>query len=151
MKFWSKSLVCWLVLSLVFIFLVDLFTIRPHVISGNGNLGLLIVGPTLIIFIFFAKSLWQGFGRLRIKSNRSTMIIIGAFVLFIMFCILEYQFAVNLIKELGGSSKEPESRIYRFPWLNQYTNTLFINVYTFGILAAGITFLKIILNRIKRN
>lgn len=150
MKFWSKSLVWWLVLSLVFIYLVDLFTIRPHVISGNGNLGLLVVGPTLIFFIFFARSLWKGVGLVRIKSRTSTMIMIGSFVLFIMFCILEYQFAVDLIKDLGGSPKEPESRIYRFPWLNQYTNTLFINFYTFGILATVIIFLKSILKRVKR-
>lgn len=151
MKFWSKSLVWWLVLSLAFIYLVDLFTIRPHVISGNGNLGLLIVAPTLLFFVFFGKSFWKSLGVLRVRPSTSMIMGSGAFVLFILFCILEYQFAVNLIKELGGSSKEPESRIYRFPWLNQYTNTLFINVYTFGILAAGITFLKIILNRIKRN
>jgi hypothetical protein len=150
MKFWSRSLVLWLVLSLVFIYLVDLFTVKPHVISGNGNLGLIFVVPTLIFFIFFAKSLWKEFGLLRIKSSTSMKILIGSVVLFIMFCILEYDFAANLINDLGGSPKEPESRIYRFPWLNQYTNTLFINFYTFGILATGITFLRNILIRINR-
>ena len=150
MKFRSRSLALWLVLSLVFIYLVDLFTVKPQVISGNGNLGLLFFVPTLLIFIFFAKSLWKWLGLLTINAGKSTMVLVGAFVLFILFCILEYQFAVNLVNDLGGSPKEPASRIYRFPWLNQYTNTLFINLYTFGILATGITFLKNILKRVKR-
>ncbi|WNF24890.1 hypothetical protein [Mesobacillus jeotgali] len=150
MKFGSRSLALWLVLSLVFIYLVDLFTVNPQVISGNGNLGLLFFVPTLLIFIFFAKSLWKWLGLLTINAGRSTMVLVGAFVLIILFCILEYQFAVNLVNDLGGSPKEPASRIYRFPWLNQYTNTLFINLYTFGLLATGITFLKNILKRVKR-
>lgn len=150
MKFGSKSLVGWLVLSLVFIYLVDLFTIKPHVISGNGNLGLLLVVPALIVFIFFAISLRKGFGALRVKSSTSMMISIASFALFIMFCILEYHFTVNLINDLGGSPKEPASRIYRFPWLNQYTNTLFINFNTFGMLATVDILLKNILDRISR-
>jgi hypothetical protein len=150
MKFRSRSLAGGVVLSLVFIYLVDLFTVKPHVISGNGNLGLIFVVPTMISFIFFAKSFWKWLGLLRVNASRSTMIIVGAFVLFILFSILEYKFAINLINDLGGSPKEPASRIYRFPWLNQYTNTLFINVYTFGILATGIALMKNILNRISR-
>lgn len=144
-----RSMVWWFVLCVIFVCLVDLFTFKPHVISGNGNLGLLFVGPALIIFIFFAISLWKGLGNLRIKSSSSIMIGLGAFALFIIFLILEYKFAANLINDLGGSPKEPSSKIYRFPWLNQYTNTIFINFYTLGMLATGISFLNILFNRIK--
>ncbi|MBT2641503.1 hypothetical protein J7I80_04645 [Bacillus sp. ISL-41] len=144
-----RSMVWWFVLCVIFVYLVDLFTFKPHVISGNGNLGLLFVGPALIIFIFFAISLWKGLGNLRIKSSSSIMIGMGAFALFIIFLILEYKFATNLINDLGGSPKEPSSKIYRFPWLNQYTNTIFINFYTLGMLATGISFLNILFKRIK--
>ena len=147
MKF--KLIILWLVLCVIFIYLVDLFTFKPHVISGNGNLGLLFVGPALIIFIFFAISLWKGLSNLRFKSSTSMMIGLTALALFIIFCFLQYKFAANLINDLGGSSKEPSSKIYRYPWLNQYTNTIFINFYTLGILATGITFLNILVKRIK--
>lgn len=144
-----KSIIFWLLLSVVFIYLVDLFTFKPHVISGNGNLGLLFVGPALIVFIFFAISLWKCFRVIRITSSISLVIGVAAFALFIMFCLLEYKFAANLINDLGGSSKEPSSKIYRYPWVNQYTNTIFINFYTLGILATGITFLNILVKRVK--
>ncbi|MBT2640427.1 hypothetical protein [Bacillus sp. ISL-39] len=149
MKSRFKSIVWWFVLSVVFIYLVDLFTFKPHVISGNGNLGLLFVGPALIIFIFFAISLWKGLGNLKLKYSPTMMIGFGAIALFIMFCILEYKFAANLINDLGGTPKEPSSKIYRYPWLNQFTNTIFINFYTLGILATGLTFLNILVKRIK--
>lgn len=149
MKSWFKSMVWWFVLSLVFIYLVNLFTFKPHVISGNGNLGLLFVGPALIIFAFFAISLWKGLGNLSLKSSTSIMIGFGAFALFILFCILEYKFAAELVNDLGGSPKEPASKIYRYPWLNQFTNTIFINFFTLGMLATGTTFLNILVKRIK--
>lgn len=149
MKSWFKSMVWWFVLSVVLIYLVDLFTFKPHVISGNGNLGLLFVMPALILFTFFARSLWKGLGNLSLKSSTSIMIGFGAFALFIIFCILEYKFAADLVNHLGGSPKEPDSKIYRYPWLNQYTNTLFINFYTLGILATGTTFLNILVKRIE--
>lgn len=47
---WSKGMTIWLALSILFIYLVDLFTVNPNVISGNGNLGLLFVFPALVIF-----------------------------------------------------------------------------------------------------
>ncbi|MCM3575365.1 hypothetical protein M3172_19375 [Mesobacillus subterraneus] len=144
-----RSMVWWFVLCVIFVYLVDLFTFKPHVISGNGNLGLLFGWPALIISIFFAKSLWNGLRNLRLKSSSSIMIGLGAFALFIIFLILEYKFAANLINDLGGSPKEPSSKIYRFPWLNQYTNTIFINFYTLGMLVAGISFLNILFKRIK--
>jgi hypothetical protein len=144
-----RSMVWWFVLCVIFVYLVDLFTFKSHVISGNGNLGLLFVGPGLIIFIFFAICLWKGLGNLSLKSSTSIMIGLGAFALFIIFLILEYKFAANLINDLGGPPKEPSSKIYRFSWLNQYTNTIFINFYTLGILATGITFLNILVKRIK--
>ncbi|MBT2663352.1 hypothetical protein [Bacillus sp. ISL-45] len=149
MKSRVKSMVWWFGPSVVFIYLVDLFTFKPHVISGNGNLGLLFVGPALIIFIFFAISLWKGLGILKLKSSSTLLFGFGALALSIVFCILEYKFAADLVDHLGGSPKEPSSKIYRYPWLNQFTNTIFINFYTLGILATGLTFLKILVKRIK--
>ncbi|WP_041964187.1 hypothetical protein [Mesobacillus selenatarsenatis] len=143
MSFWSRAIVWWLILSVVFIYLVDLFTIKPHVISGNGNLGLLFVVPALAFFILFVRSLWRYLGTLKLASSTWMKIGWGAFAILLLLSFLEYKLIIDLVNDLGGSPKIETSKIYRYPWLNQYTNTLFINFYTLGIMATGITILRI--------
>lgn len=147
MRFWSKGTVLWLVLSVIFIYLVDLFTVSPNVTSGNGNLGLLIVVPAFVVFLLLARSLWRGLDRLELASNTRSIIGLGALVLLLVFCYLEYNFIINLVNDLGGSPEVEASKIYRYPWLNQYTNTIFINLYTFGILVTGVTLIKLIFKK----
>ncbi|MBT2682312.1 hypothetical protein [Bacillus sp. ISL-37] len=137
------AIVWWLILSVVFIYLVDLFTIKPDVISGNGNLGLLFVVPALALFILFVRSLWRYLGTLNLKSNTWMKIVWGAFAILLLLSFLQYKLAIDLVTDLGGSPKIESSKIYRYPWLNQYTNTLFINFYTLGIMTTGITILRI--------
>lgn len=148
MRFWSRAMVGWMIISLIFVYLVDLFTIKPNVISGNGNLGLLFVVPALVVFILLLRSLWKVLGTLNLQSITWRKIGSVALVLLLSFCFLEYKFVINLINNLGGTPEIPDSRIYRYPWLNQYTNTIFVNVYTLGILVSGVTFLKIIIKKI---
>jgi hypothetical protein len=143
MSFWSRAMVWWLVLSIVFIYLVDLFTIKPNVISGNGNLGLLFVVPALALFILFVRSLRRYLGTLKLKSNTWMKLGWGAFAILLLLSILQYKLAIDLVNDLGGSPKIETSKIYRYPWLNQYTNTLFINFYTLGIMTTGITIIRI--------
>lgn len=137
MRFWSKTTVLWFVLCIFLIFLVDLFTVKPHVISGNGNLGLLFLLPAAVVFFLFARSLWRGFGKLKLKLKSLKAIIIGTLALLLLFCYLEYTFAINLVAKLGGAPGTVSSRIYRYPWINQYTNTMFVNLYTLGIWVTG--------------
>ncbi|WP_158651531.1 hypothetical protein [Mesobacillus jeotgali] len=141
------AIVWWLILSVVFIYLVDLFTIKPHVISGNGNLGLLFVVPALAFFIMFVRRLWIYLGTLKFKSNIWMKIGWGAFIILLLLSILEYKLAIDLINDLGGTPSIASSKIYRYPWLNQYTNTLFINFYTLGIMATGTSILSIFIRK----
>lgn len=39
-------------------------------------------------------------------------------------------FANELVRVLGGAPTEENSRIYRFGWFNQYTNTAFTLIFT---------------------
>ncbi|KKK36825.1 hypothetical protein WQ57_17355 [Mesobacillus campisalis] len=148
--FHSKGILVWLGVSIVFIFLVDLFTFNPNVTSGNGNPGLLFVVPAAALFALFARSLWKGLGRIDVSSIMRMKMGLGAFALFLLFCLLEYKFMVNLITSLGGPPEIISSKIYRYPWLNQYTNTLFINFYTLGIVVNGVILLKIIACSIRK-
>lgn len=147
MRFCSKGTVGWFILCIFLIFLVDLFTVKPHVISGNGNLGLLFVLPAIVVFLLFATSLWRGLGKLELKRNTWKTIYLWALALLLLFCFIEYTFALNLVTHLGGSPGTVSSRIYRYPWLNQYTNTIFINLYTLGIMITGIVLCKSITKR----
>jgi hypothetical protein len=142
MKFWSRGTALWFILCFIFIYLVDLFTISPNVISGNGNLGLVFVVPALIVFLLLARSLWRALGKLELDSNTWMKIGMGALVLFVAFGFLEYKFFLNLINDLGGSSEIETSRIYRYPMLNQYTNTIFVNFYTLVMVITGVILLR---------
>ena len=61
--------------------------------------------------------------------------IVAILVLSLTICalliLLISNYTNGLIIALGGTPSDPESRIYRFGWFNQYTNSLFFNVYTF--------------------
>lgn len=142
MKIWSNRTVLWLFLCILFIYLVDFFTIKPTVTSGNGNVGLLFVLPAFMIFFLFARSFWKDLDSVQLKSSTWVLIRLGGITTLLFFCFLEYHFTLNLINDLGGAPGIETSRIYRYPWLNQYTNTIFINVYTLGIMITGITFIK---------
>lgn len=147
MRIWSKGTVVWLILCMIFIYLVDLFTVGPNVTSGNGNLGLVIVVPAIVVIFLFARSLWGVLGKLELSSSTWMKIGIGALVLWAAFCFLEYTFTINLINDLGGSPKVESSRIYRYPWLNQYTNTIFVNYYILGIIVTGVVILKFVFKK----
>ncbi|MGI8385887.1 hypothetical protein [Robertmurraya sp. P23] len=142
MKTWSNRTVLWLFLCIIFIYLVDLFTIKPSVTSGNGNVGLLFLIPALIVFFLFARSFWRILGSIQLKSSTLVLIRFGGIILLLLFCFLEYNFTINLINNLGGAPGNESSRIYRYPWLNQYTNTVFINFYTLGLMVTGVIFIK---------
>ncbi|WP_141434414.1 hypothetical protein [Bacillus sp. 03113] len=147
MKFMSKRVVLWLLMSIVFLYLVALFTTSPEVTSGNGNLGLVFVFPAVIIFLLFAKSIWRSLGILKLQPGTWKIVSLGSLFILLFCCFLEYQYTLNLIDQLGGTPAQESSRIYRYPWLNQYTNTLFINGYTFLILNSGVVFLYSILKK----
>lgn len=144
MNFFSKGTVFWFFLCFILIYLVDLFTVSPNVTSGNGNLGLVFVVPALVVFFLFARSFWRLLGRLELRSYTWMKITLWAIVFSLVFCFLEYKFTLNLINDLGGLPGKETSRIYRYPLLNQYTNTIFVNFYILGAIISGVTLLKFI-------
>jgi hypothetical protein len=149
MRICSQTTIGWFALCIFLIFLVDFFTVKPHVISGSGNLGLVFVLPALVVFFLFARSLWRGLGKRKLKLNTSKGIIFGTLSLLLLFCYLEYTFAFDLVTKLGGTPGTVSSRIYRYPWINQYTNTMFVNFYTLGILITGTLLFYFIRSKIR--
>ena len=130
------------------------FTISPDVWSGNGNLGILIMmlfSPVFVLSYFFTYKLTREISTNTI-GNKVRIVIL---IFFVSSCALLIFPIVNYIDELvialDGTPDEPESKIYRFGWFNQYTNGIYFNVYTFllsHLLAVIIGILSTI--RIKR-
>ncbi|MBX9974816.1 hypothetical protein [Cytobacillus firmus] len=150
----SKKLIYW-ILSFLFSFsgfylIEHLFTVDPNVISGNGNLGI------LIIFLFtpvFISSWIFTYKLAKAKFVNNNKMTIGIFLFALAGCVLLMieisDYTRELIIALGGTPDNPESRIYRFGWFNQYTNSLYFNVYTF-FLSHIITVILGILSAMRR-
>ncbi|EWG11096.1 hypothetical protein [Cytobacillus firmus] len=127
--YWSLSFL----FSFFGFYLIEhLFTVKPHVVSGNGNLGI------LVIFLFtpvFISSWIYTFKLAKVKMVKEGKTTIGILLFALAGCVLLLilinDYTSELITALGGTPDNPESKIYRFGWFNQYTNSLFFNVYTF--------------------
>ncbi|MDQ0876041.1 hypothetical protein QFZ77_004700 [Paenibacillus sp. V4I3] len=128
--------------SVAFFYGVDIFTneaTRHH--SGNGNLGLIPVTlsasvyiPLLLLTIAITHA-WASKCRVAVRWAIllcSCCIVVAAIYGEILF--------INGKMILLGDWDNPESKLYRFPLLNQYTNTFFFNGYTFvGGLAVAVS------------
>lgn len=129
--FWMIS---FLFSFLGFFIIENIFTIKPDVISGNGNLGLLIImlfSPVFITSYFLTFKLVKEISNhvKNRKINAWILLLSLIFSVFLMAAIVNY--ANELVIALGGTPADPDSRIYRFGWFNQYTNSIYFNVYTF--------------------
>ncbi|WP_066304987.1 hypothetical protein [Bacillus sp. FJAT-29814] len=131
------------VLSAAGFFLIHESTIKPYQMSGNGNFGILFMMPTVPIYLIF---LFQ-FGRIMTNvALKSKILLILAVIVFSILLFLEMALVENLVAELGGGPENPASRIYRFGWFNQYTNTLFFNWVTFCMGMCISTFISSCVN-----
>jgi hypothetical protein len=125
------------VLSLLMVIGIDVLTIDPQTISGNGNLALLLIIPFIMVLTIFLTALFLFFKE--VINRRWKLLLSVILPLIIIFSLARiWQDSSELISLLGGGPENPDSRIYRFPWLNQYTNTIFFNVYLIVFLS-GLT------------
>lgn len=129
-------LVFWImlmVLSIMGFILIDLCTVKPSQISGNGNIAILFTIPTVLFYLLFLFNFVRWFMAVAhdFTLKQLLILLIILFITFIVLIFLEIDFVQKLIDLLGGGPENPESRIYRFGWYNQYTNTLFFNWITF--------------------
>lgn len=149
--------VIFVLLSFLDFYLIEnAFTIEPQVTSGNGNLGMLII---LLLFPVFFVSYFYTFKRTRELFYKVQKKIIKALIvsLLILWSVILVSLSIEYINELiialGGTPSDPDSRIFRFGWFNQYTNSIYFNLYTFlltHILAVIIGILSVIRNKEKR-
>ncbi|SUA50783.1 Uncharacterised protein [Paenibacillus thiaminolyticus] len=136
------ALILLFVVTLIGVGLVDVFTFRLRSgggMSGNGNPALLILFPLVPLYAvllamlgtashgFFAQGLQRGV--------KQVIILLVLILLGVALAVMEWLYIKQFFGNLGGPPDNPRSAIYRWGWWNPYTNTAYINVftYTFGI------------------
>ncbi|WP_431027463.1 nucleoside-diphosphate sugar epimerase [Lysinibacillus sp. LZ02] len=132
----------WLIsigISLLGVIVIEhFFTLKADDISTtSGNLGA--VGITLVI-PFIVLSLLTTFRYFTELSRHAhdrilrNCFIIGGIALLIAFIYFAIDYKNDIYTSLGGTEKESHSSIYGFPKLNEYTNKIYLNFYTFAAI-----------------
>ncbi|MGN7411130.1 hypothetical protein [Paenibacillus sp. SAF-068] len=112
-------------------------------VSGNGNLGLLVLAPSLLTFLIlciwtvYLSKWWLYDQRQQWGGKMHNAVPVIALLVCVLSVFLEIHIINDLRMQLNGYTNDPNSAVYRFGWLNQYTNTLFYNV---PILLFGLSF-----------
>ncbi|WP_433751103.1 hypothetical protein [Paenibacillus amylolyticus] len=112
-------------------------------VSGNGNLGLLVLAPSLLTFLILCiwttilSKWWLYDQRQRWGGKVHACVPRVALLLCVLSVFLELGVINDLGIQLNGYTNDTYSAVYRFGWLNQYTNTLFYNI---PILLFGLSF-----------
>jgi hypothetical protein len=91
----------------------------------------MLFSPIFIASYFFTFKVVRE-NLINVKNRNLSVAIL--FLSLISCTLLIYQiinYTNELIIALGGTPTNPNSRIYRFGWFNQYTNSIYFNVYTF--------------------
>ncbi|MGO4270628.1 hypothetical protein AB4Z22_12390 [Paenibacillus sp. TAF58] len=124
-------------------YLIDLMTFKPRpngAISGNGNPAIIIMFVALPVYAVLLGMISMFFYNVKKVTRIKKGLIIFFISLLLIFCILgEINEVKWHLKTLNGGPNSPNSIIYRWGWFNQYTNTIFFNVYIFifGIALSG--------------
>ena len=103
--------------------------------GGNlGAVGLALIAPFILLSLFITFRYFTE--RSRMTRDRILRICLliggGALAAALLYYALDYKDEVY--RALGGTTKDKDSIIYQFPVLNEYTNKIFINFYTFALI-----------------
>lgn len=138
-----KSLLIASVVSIIGFIAIAVCTISPDVYSGNGNPALLFYPVAIVPYGILLYLIIQHASQISLTRLKWAGFL--AVILFILCILGEIYQVQQLIAALGGGPDNPESKIYRFGWLNQYTNTFYFNPFTFMLgvtVSVGVGLMK---------
>ena len=112
------------------------FTTKPEDVAEAGNLGALglaLAAPFILLSLFITYRFFVESSRTARDHLMRAIYLIFGVALLITFIFFANEFKNDVYASLGGNTKTPGSQVFGFPVLNEYTNHVFINFYTFGI------------------
>ena len=128
------------------------FTMQPDEVASSGNLGALglaLVLPFVALSLFITFRFFTQFIRTRQDMLSRSIAFIFSVALAIVLFIYAKQYGADVYDSLGGTTHDKQSIIYGFPALNEYTNRVFINFYTFALVHTVAAFIGIVYGLVK--
>jgi hypothetical protein len=136
----SRQLIIYFLLCIIAIVMVREISLNPESFSDNGNPVILIFPFVVLTFALFGYELFLNLKDASFKVSALRNMMVCSFIVLLAAGGLEFAYFSEFIQKLNGHPKNEESQIFSVPWLKQYTNTIFVNFYTFLIYASTITF-----------
>ncbi|MGM9951388.1 MAG: nucleoside-diphosphate sugar epimerase [Lysinibacillus sp.] len=103
--------------------------------GGNlGAVGLALAAPFILLSLFITFRYFTELSRQAKDLILRVCLLIGGIALAGAFMYFALDYKDDVYASLGGTTSEKGSIIYGFPILNEYTNNVFINFYTFALL-----------------
>lgn len=113
------------------------FTMKPDETANAGNLGafgIALVAPFILLSLFITYRFFVESARHARDQMMRMIYFVFGIALLIVLIFYANGYKDDVLAQLGGGTNTPGSQIYGFPVLNEYTNNIFINFYTFGII-----------------
>lgn len=135
----------WIISIGIAIFGVMLIQYFYQFSSETGNLGIVgitIVTPFVLLCLFITFRFFNQLGKQPSDSiNRIAYLVFGP--LFIaMLIYYENDYKQSVFAKLGGTTSDPQSKIYGMHWLNAETSKIYFNFYTIVILIASVAIIS---------
>jgi hypothetical protein len=135
-----------LLLNLVLIYLVDLFTFEMtpgRAISGNGNPALVLWFFEIPAYVLLLFGLFYLVKQTKYFVHKTAIFPIVYFLLLCLSVYLQYNHVLKINRSI-------DQLIDEYGAINQYTNTIYINCYTFLIGIFALLTLQSIVQRMKQ-
>ena len=132
----------WLIsigISLFGVLLIEhFFTLTADDIGGQGGnlgaVGLALVAPFILLSLFITFRYFTERSRKAHDPILRICLLIGGGFLAVALLYYALDYKDEVYATLGGTTEDKGSLIYQFPVLNEYTNKIFINFYTFAFI-----------------
>ena len=128
------------------------FAMSPGDVERGGNLGafgIALVAPFILLSIYVTYRYFLTSSR----NAKNAVFRLGLILIGILFVSVMFQYAIDykndVYASLGGTHTEQGSIIYGYPVLNEYTNQIFVNLYTFAFLHGVIAIVAAIIGMYK--
>jgi hypothetical protein len=146
----SRQLIIYFLLCIIAIVMVREFSFNPESFTGNRNSVILIFPYVLLAFSLFGYELFLKLRDASFNVCTWRKMIICSFIIMLASSVLEFVYFSEFIQKFGRPLTREASRIYIYPWLNQYTNAVFVNFYTFLMYASTVTFCTSLITLVKK-